>query len=290
MINMKSLDDSAQLLLIAGFAVGVGIVVITIMLNNVIYASNIASESSIDTSRYEMANVLQMTTEAYEDAYHYAITGGSFDNDAFEQYLENYTDKASQNYGVAGLSISCQTDNISTAYFTHNGLADGENDWILVKNVNITDSFAFAIPDKSLLGNESNKVMIKATSTSGTMLWSMEFYNSSGNINITVSDQSSTIGNYQSNSGEINITADKIDGTGIAPAFRFSDRTAGQDYSINIINGSYAAGTYSISGNTSTGQSFIQARYWTINPIVSISSRGITINRSIPISLPGGVQ
>lgn len=286
---MKKFDDSAQLLLVAGFAVGVGIVVLTVMLNNVIYASNIASESSIDTSRYDIANTIQMTTEACEDAYQYATVNGSFDEDDFEQYLENYTEKASQNYGIAGLTFSCQTGNLSKAYFTQNGLSDGEDDWILVKNVNSADSFALSIPDISLLGNESNKIAIKASNSTGNMLWSMEFYNYSGKINITVSDQSSTIGNYQSNAGEINITGDQIDGGGVS-SFDFSDRTAGEDYSISIVNGSHVVGTYSISGNLSTGQSFTQARYWVINPRIKMSSREMTINRTIPISLPGGVQ
>jgi len=290
---MKKFDDSAQLLLIAGFAVGVGIVVITIMLNNVIYASNIASESSIDTSRYDMANIIQITTEACEDAYQYGIANGSHnsvDNDNFNQYMKNYSRKVSQSYGIAGLAFTCHPGNLSKAYFTHSGLADGDDDWTVVENINITNSFALSIPDISLLGNRSNAVMVKATNISGTLLWSMEFYNSSGKINITVSDQSSTIGNYQSNAGEINITSDRIDGSGIAPAFLFSGSTAGQDYSINIINGSHVVGTYSISGNLSTGQQFTQARYWVVNPTISISSREMTINRTIPISLPGGVQ
>jgi hypothetical protein len=290
---MRKFDDSAQLLLIAGFAVGVGIVVITIMLNNVIYASNIASESSIDTSRYDMANAVQMTTEACEDAYQYSITNGShssIDNDAFEQYMENYTDKVSQNFGIAGLTFSCQNYNTSTAYFTHSGLADGEDDWTVVENINTTDSLALSINDTSLLGNESNKVMIKATSTSGTMLWSMEFYNSSsGKINITVSNQSSTIENFQGDR-EINITDNRIDnGASGSSDFHFSDLTLGQEYSISIINGSQAVGTYSISGNLSTGQTFIQARYWVVNPTITLSSREMAINRTVPISLPGGV-
>jgi|GEM_PF-912382 len=292
---MKKLDDSAQLLLIAGFAVGVGIVVLTVMLNNVIYASNIASESSIDTSRYDIANAIQMTTEACEDAYQYSINGShsNVDNDTFRQYIENYTKKASENYGVTGLTFSCQPGNLSKAYFTKSGLADGEDNWTVVKNINTTDSFALSIPNASLLGNESNKVTINAINTSGSVIWLMELYNSSGNINITVSGQSSTIGNYQittSGAGEINITGDEIDNSDVSPDFDFSNRTAGHDYSINVINGSHVVGTYSISGNLSTGQPFSQARYWVVEPTISISSREITVNRTVPVSLPGGIK
>ncbi|MBN2109795.1 MAG: hypothetical protein JW705_01725 [Methanosarcinaceae archaeon] len=289
---MKKFDDSAQLLLIAGFAVGVGIVVLTVMLNNVIYASNMASESSIDTSRYDMANVIQITTEAYEDAYQAALINGSHsnvDNATFKQYIEDFIKQASESYGITGLTFSCQTDELSEAYFTHSGLADGEDDWTLVTNINITEAFSMSIPEVSRLGNGSNRVMIRAANVSGDMLWSMELYNSNGTINITVSDNSSTIGNYQSTTGEVNITGDQIDGGGV-PTLHFSDRTAGQEYSINIINGSQAVGTYSISGNLSTGQPFTQARYWMADPTITMSSSEIMINRTIPISLPGGVQ
>ncbi|MDW7731132.1 MAG: hypothetical protein SCH66_01740 [Methanolobus sp.] len=287
---MKKFDDSAQLLLIAGFAVGVGIVVLTVMLNNVIYASNMASESSIDTSRYDMANVIQLTTEACEDAYQSALINGSHDNvdnATFEQYIEDYNDKASESFGIAGMTFSCQADNLSEAYFTQSGLADGQDNWTLVQNVNSTDAFALSIPEISRLGNESNKVIIKATNTSGNWLWSMELFNSGGTINVTVKDPSPSIVSYPSSAGELNITGNWIDGTNHSNLY-FSDRTAGYEYSISIINGSHAVGTYSISGNLSTGQPFIQARYWVVNPTITMSSGEITINRTVPVSLPGG--
>ena len=48
MKKMKHCDESGQILLLAAFAIGFMIVISTVMLNNIIYASNMASESSND--------------------------------------------------------------------------------------------------------------------------------------------------------------------------------------------------------------------------------------------------
>ncbi|MEZ5335579.1 MAG: hypothetical protein R2741_10250 [Methanolobus sp.] len=189
----RKFDDKAQLLLVAGFAVGVGIVVLTVMLNNVIYASNIASESSIDTSRYDIANAIQMTTEAHEDAYRSAMQSGSFNNTSYENHLDAYEEMASRNYAISGLTFSMENSSFHEAYLTRNGLYDGKNDWTVVSNINTTDIFLLEINDTAKLGNSSNSLLITATNNTG-LIWSLEIYNSSGNINITVSDDSSVIG------------------------------------------------------------------------------------------------
>ena len=284
---MKKLDDSAQLLLIAGFAIGVGIVVITVMLSNVIYASNMASESSIDTSRYDIANAIQTTTEAYQDAYRYSI----LDEDNithYEEYIDSYSRKASQNYATAGFTFHLQDHGFSEPYFTHNGLAGGKDNWTLVSNVNSIEVFLIDIPNTSTMGNESNPLVIEAIN-SGMSLWSIEMYNSSGNVNITITD-----GSLTSNTESIidtvvnlNITGNKINAE--IASFNFSASTTGQDYSINIYNGSTTIGIYTISGNTSSGQPFMLARYKVANPTLRMASSQMSINRSVPIPLPGGM-
>jgi hypothetical protein len=285
---MKKLDDSAQLLLIAGFAIGVGIVVITVMLSNVIYASNMASESSIDTSRYDIANAIQTTTEAYQDAYRYSI----LDEDnitRYEEYIDSYSRKASQNYATAGFTFHLQDHGFSEPYFTHNGLAGGKDNWTLVSNVNSIEVFLIDIPNTSTMGNESNPLVIEAIN-SGMSLWSIEMYNSSGNVNITITD-----GSLTSNTESIidtvvnlNITGNKINAE--IASFNFSASTTGQDYSINIYNGSTTIGIYTISGNTSSGQSFMLARYKVANPTLRMASSQMSINRTVPIPLPGGIS
>ncbi|MDP2216232.1 MAG: hypothetical protein Q8J68_02955 [Methanolobus sp.] len=285
---MRKLDDSAQLLLIAGFAIGVGIVVITVMLSNVIYASNMASESSIDTSRYDIANAIQTTTEAYQDAYRYSI----LDEDnitRYEEYIDSYSRKASQNYATAGFTFHLQDHGFSEPYFTHNGLAEGKDNWTLVSNVNMTESF-FITPNTSTMGNESNPLVIEAFNHSGSSLWSIGMYNSSGKVNITVID-GSFAPRYKPDIGanpEVNITGNRINNETFE--FNYSASTTGQDYSINIYNGSNTIGIYTISGNTSSGQPFMLARYEVANPTLRMASSQMSINRSVPIPLPGGMS
>jgi hypothetical protein len=282
---MKKLDDSAQLLLIAGFAIGVGIVVITVMLSNVIYASNMASESSIDTSRYDIANAIQTTTEAYQDAYRYSI----LDEDnitRYEEYIDSYSRKASQNYATAGFTFHLQDHGFSEPYFTHNGLAGGKDNWTLVSNVNMTESF-FITPNTSTMGNESNPLVIEAVNHSGSSLWSIGMYNSSGNITITVIDSSPSYKNGTWTTLEVNITGNQINDEPFQ--FNYSASTTGQDYSINIYNGSTTIGSYTLSGNTSSGQSFMLARHKVANPTLRMASSQMSINRTVPIPLPGGI-
>ncbi|WP_407355028.1 hypothetical protein [Methanolobus sp. WCC5] len=281
---MRQLDDNAQLLLVAGFAVGVGIVVLTIMLNNVIYASNIASESSIDTSRYDIANAAQITSESYQDAYIYAMETGTFNNTAFEEYLHSYAFMASRNFAISGFTFNFENNTLHEPYFTQNGLDNGKDNWTVASNVNSTDLFLMEIPDVSKLGNSSESLMITATNSSG-LLWAIELYSSGGQINITIRDRTTILGTYTA-SGQVNITGDMTDFTTPA-AFHFSTFTEGNDYSINVINGSKAAGYCTFSGSMTSGEEFSFARYLVVNPRITMSSSEIYIKRDLPVSLPG---
>jgi hypothetical protein len=280
---MKNFNDSAQLLLIAGFAVGVGIVVITVMLSNVIYASNMASESSIDTSRFDVANAIQTTTEAYQDAYRYS--NGTYSD--YEDYIGSYSKKASQNYATVGFTFHLQNHDYSEPYFTSNGLEGGNGNWTLVSNVNAAEVFLIT-PNTSIMGNRSNPLIIEAVGN-GISLWSVEMYNSSGKVNLTVTDSSLTP-RYKNDTGtnpEINITGNRINNANFQ--FSFSASTAGQDYSINIYNGNTTAGMCTISGNLTSGQPFTLMRHYVANPTLRMSSSQMSINRTVPILLPGGI-
>ncbi|WP_340820204.1 hypothetical protein [Methanolobus sp. WCC4] len=286
---MKRPDDSAQLLLLAGFAIGVGIVVLTIMLNNVIYASNIASESSIDTARYDISNGLEMTTQAYENAYQSATESGPFDNSTFEQELEAYAETASKSYAITGHTFNFEDYALYEAYMTQNGLASGEDDWTIVSNVNITNTFLMEISNVSKLGNSSNSLMITATNSTG-LLWSIELYNSSGSVNITVTDGlSSVIEQREMSLTQIDIIGELIDNS-TSVGFDFDDYTEGNDYSINVLGGSNAAAYCTFSGNLTTGEPFMFARYFVANPTVTMHSSDMSITRSLPISLPGRIS
>ncbi|WMW26207.1 hypothetical protein RE474_05710 [Methanolobus sediminis] len=278
---MKRYDDKAQLLLLAGFAVGVGIVVLTIMLNNVIYASNIASESSIDTARYDISNALEMTTQAYENAYQSASVNGSVDNVTFEQELEIFAETASKSYAISGHTFSIENSARYDPYMTQNGLASGKDDWTIVSNINTTDEFVLDIPDVSKLGNSSNSLMITATNSTG-LLWSIEIYNSSGQRYFVVKDHNMSIIENGTTVFDINVTGES--------SYKFIDNTQGKDYSINIIGGSNTIALFTLIGNHTTGEPFTFIRHYVAEPTVTIYSSDVSITRSLPISLPGRIS
>ncbi len=275
---MKKMDESGQIILIAAFIIGIGIVVLTVMLNNIVYASNTASESSIETNVFDYSNVVQTTTEAYEKAYN----GSNYGNNSviFNAYMENYSEKMVRSYSLSGFIFSLENDTLQDAYFTENGLADGNDDWVVIERVNSTDSFLLDKLNVSSLGNESNKFVIEVNNHSGSKQWSASVYNSSGTITISVSNQTTSIGNYTSASGFINITENQ---------FRFLDNTAGQTYTIKFINGSHSMGTFRIAGKLVNGNDFHIERVHIVNSTMKLNKNGhLEINSTIPITLPKG--
>lgn len=227
---MKKMDDSAQLLLIAGFTIGLAIVVSTIMLNNIIFASNMASESSIDANRYYVSNARQMSSDALSGAYGYATKNQtSFNATLFNQYMSSYNQKAASVYALSGISFNVRNSTFYDGYFTENGLLDGDSDWIVMAGINTTDSFLIEINDTSVLGNATNAFIVQAINSSGSSLWLVKLYNDSGNVNISVYDQNMSAVESGTSSGFLNITNDLVDG-GNYFDFHFDDYTANEIY------------------------------------------------------------
>lgn len=283
---MKKMDDSAQLVLIAGFTIGLAIVVSTIMLNNIIFASNMASESSIDANRYYVSNIRQMSSDALSGAYGFATKNQtSFNATLFNQYMSGYNHKAASVYALSGVSFNVRNSNFYDGYFTENGLLDGDPDWIVIANVNSTDSLLIEINDTSVLGNATNAFTVQAINSSGSSLWLVKLYNDSGNVNISVYDQNMSAVESGTSSGFLNITNDLVDGDDSFD-FHFNDYTVNETYKLKFLNGTNAAGYFSMSGNLTDGTSFSRVRYKMTNATVSTSSGKTRINVSIPISIP----
>ncbi len=285
---MKKMDDSAQLLLIAGFTIGLAIVVSTIMLNNIIFASNMASESSIDANRYYVSNARQMSSDAFSGAYGNATKNQtSFNATLFNQYMSSYNHKAASVYALSGISFNVRNSTFYDGYFTGNGLLDGDSDWIVMAGINTTNHFLIEMNDTSVLGNATNAFTIQAINVSGISLWSVKAYNNSVNVSITVSNQTAVVEETTSTLGilSMNITNDWIDGFTSFP-YHFDDYTANETYKLKFLNGTNAAGYFSISGNLTDGTSFSRVRYKMTNATVSTSSGKTRINVSIPISIP----
>ncbi|KXS41221.1 hypothetical protein HWN40_00060 [Methanolobus zinderi] len=283
---MKKMNEAGQIILIAGFIIGIGIVVLTIMLNNIVYASNTASESSIETNVFDYSNVVKTTTEAYEKAYVDARNGSSIDGNKFNSYMTNYSERMVKSYSLSGFIFSLENDTLQDAYFTENGLADGNDDWVVIERVNNTDSFLLSIPNSSNLGNESNKFVIEINNQSSS-IWSATMFNSSGNINLTIYNSSSILKSENSSFSEINITGNEIDG--INSNLHFNSQTANQTYTIKFINGSQAMGTFMISGDLVNGDPFYIERVNVVNSTIKLNKNGhLEINTTIPVTLPKG--
>jgi hypothetical protein len=266
---MRKLDDSAQLLLLAAFAIGFTLVITTIMLNNVIYASNMASESTTDISSYDISNVVQMTDEAARAAYN------NTNETEFNQYMDSYANEVTAMYAFRGLSLSFDNSSLADPYFTENGLYEGEPDWIVVKNVNHTDDFTIQLTDTSKLGDASSAYEVQAINQSGVPIWFIKVYNDSTQINVTVKNQSPS---ELSSPYFMNIT-----GNGF---YNFATSTTGDVYKIKFVNSSNAMGYYTISVGTADDNAFVEKRSKVINATISLSSNNNKINLSIPVTVP----
>lgn len=290
---MRTDDDSAQLLLIAGFAIGVGIVIFTVMLNNVIYASNMASDSSTETSSYEAGNLLALTSQAYADAYKSAISSGTFDDNLFKTYLSSYEEEACKMFALSGTSLHLDNSTLIDTYFSKNGMVDGVADWTLIRNVNLTDTFIVEIPDANNLFNNSSCLRFEAIEMGGNMLWAMDICDAGGKVKVNVMDSNSTLGTVTCASGYayLNVTGNRIrDGTNSTSYFnlRFNDLTSPHEYQINILNGTAGEGLFTISGNLVNGQPFTIARHAVVLANITIVSADKEMFFSYPIPVPGG--
>ncbi len=289
---MRLDDDSAQILLIAGFAIGVGIVVFTVMLNNVIYASNMASDSSTETSSFEMGNVLALTSHAYEDAYISAINSGTFDSNVFKNFLLSYENQLVKMFAFSGTSLNIENSTLINAHFSKNGMADGVANWTLVRNVNLTDAFIMEIPDASTLSNNSGCLRIEAVEMGSNMLWAMDIHNSGGDVHVSVMDTNSTLDTATSSGYTyLNVTGNHIrDGTNGTSYFNFhfNDLTSSHEYQINVLNGTAGEGIFTISGNFVDGQPFTISRHAVVIANITVVSSDKEIFVSYPIPVPGG--
>ncbi|MFP4655301.1 MAG: hypothetical protein ACLFMM_06470 [Methanohalobium sp.] len=277
-------DDSAQMILITGFAIGVGIVFLTVMLNNVIYSSNMASESSIDTYRFDLSNAIDMSSDAACDAYINATDNQSFNPAVFNQYMSGYTQNISNLYAYSGLSISIKNSSVEEAYLTDNGIKSGNPNWTVVDNINTTDEFLLDLSNTSVLGNKNNPFKISAINQTDTKIWSVGLYNESGKVNVTVKNQTGVISSNTSDIYHMDITNNTIDGNSFS--FHFEDCTNDDEYKLKIVNGTYLIGQMKISGNLINEQKFMIKRYKVTRLNINLSSSSKQVSAIVPVTLP----
>ncbi|MCD1294742.1 hypothetical protein CUJ83_06985 [Methanocella sp. CWC-04] len=97
-------DDSGQFLLTSAFILAFAIIAITLMLNNVIFSSNMAYVGMMDQSRYDALSLKQATAKEISYAYNY--TKGDADSSRFDKYTDDYEKALNGLYGIKSKQVT----------------------------------------------------------------------------------------------------------------------------------------------------------------------------------------
>ena len=139
----KMEDESAQFMLLAGFIIGIGLVVTTIMLNSIVFESNMAVGAGTDSIKSEITNLMQITRDETRRAYGNATIVSPDKNTQIHNF-NNQTGSFKMNLSTIyafhgeGINISWDVTNWNAgnkAYFTDNGTINGMTNWTVIENV-----------------------------------------------------------------------------------------------------------------------------------------------------------
>lgn len=272
-------DRGAQFMLLAGFIIGIGLVITTVMLNSIMFEGNMAIESVTENSKYDMVNLMQITTDEIRSAYRNSTEkGGTVQNNTrnFTNQINNFSANLPKIYSMYGGGAKITYENWTNkgyANFTENGRPDGKNNWTVVEglNVNYVRVFNFTI---NLTGHIFK---IEARNSTGYPVWSVLFNSTKYNVTNASNPTNYSIGNF-SNGTEINLTS---------PALYFVLSTSSYlQVSIHIIYGSNAFGKYKIQGLLANNRNFTRERHYILNTSVALSTRKVKTNISMPVSVP----
>jgi len=98
-------DRGAQFMLLAGFIIGIGLVITTVMLNSIMFEGNMAIESVTENSKYDMVNLMQITTDEIRSAYRNSTEkGGTVQNNTrnFTNQINNFSANLPKIYSMYG--------------------------------------------------------------------------------------------------------------------------------------------------------------------------------------------
>lgn len=246
-------NERAQFMLLAGFIVAIGLVIATVMLNNIIFESNMAGEAGGDSIKYDVVNLMRISGDEMKSAYRSATKVSAPKAEMitiFTNQMNNFTSNLSQINALHGevVNVSWDKDNWNSsrpANFTDNGTASGAANWTLIENVK----------NSTIIVNVSSinsSINFTVNISNATTYWPINF-NTTG---------IRTISNTQIKQ---NITS---------------------AYSISFINGSTTSGNYTITGNTTYGKDFIRSRDYVLNATIILSTSDMRANITIPVSVP----
>jgi len=271
-------DHEAQFMLLAGFLIAIGLVITTVMLNSIIFEGNMATESVTESSKYEMVNLMQITTDEIRSAYRNAtVKKGSVPNMTlnFTRQVNNFSADLPKIYSMYGGGARITYENWTNkgyANFTDNGRPDGKDNWtvvegVIVKNLSV---FNFTI---NLTGSIFR---IEARNSTGDPVWSVLFNSTKYNVTNATNPANYTTDDFI-NGDQVNLTS---------PEYYFNASTFSYSpVSIHIIYGRNAFGTYKILG-LANNRNFTRERDYVLNTTVALSTAKVKANISMPVTVP----
>lgn len=272
-------DRDAQFMLLAGFLIAIGLVITTVMLNSIMFEGNMAIESVTENSKYEMINLMQITTDEIRSAYRNATeNGGTVQNTTinFTRQVNNFSADLPKIYSMYGGGAKITFENWTNkgyANFTENGRPGGKDNWTVIEGVNAGYVRVFNI-SINFTGTAGAIFKIEAHNSTGYSVWSIAFNNTNYNVTNATNASNYTIGSFSSGS-QYNLTSHPFD-------FNYLSSPV----SIHIINGSNAFGTYRIQGLLANNRNFTRERHYVLNTSVALSTVKVRANISMPVSVP----
>ncbi len=136
-------NESAQFMLLAGFIIAIGLVITTVMLNNIIFESNMAGEAGGDPIKYDIVNLMRISGDEMKSAYRNATALGGDDQQKRNNFInqtQNFSANLPKMYALHGEGVNVSWDisnwnNSNYANFTDNGTANGATNWTVIQNV-----------------------------------------------------------------------------------------------------------------------------------------------------------
>ncbi len=104
------MDKDGQLIIISGFIIAMSLVVLTLMLNSIIYTGNIAFEGTMDTHERNMQDINKLTIDEVYKARNLGTEA------KYQHYMSNFTAYLSDMEAYKGNSVSIDY----TSQFTYN--------------------------------------------------------------------------------------------------------------------------------------------------------------------------
>lgn len=131
------MDEDGQLIIISGFLIAISLVVLTLMLNSIIYTGNIAYEGTMDIHERNMQEINRLTIEEI----HYARKLST--QDKFDNYMSNFTAYVANMEAYKGVSVSIDYD----SEFTWSNTGHGSGNIIITyADPSIRSKYKIVIP------------------------------------------------------------------------------------------------------------------------------------------------